>query len=131
MLNLCWSITKIFLSVLVFFGKYFVFAKLSKNSKIVLPCSGDLVAGRTSRMPQLWVHNRDYSRLTSDLLVGKCFSYEQDLEYFSKIWNFMLFTAQVGDLFAGGKSSREGYTEIFTAQFVTLSQVELPVAKKT
>ena len=43
----------------------------------------------------------------------------------------MLFTAQVGDLFAGGRSSREGYTEIFTAQFATLSRVELPVAKNT
>ena len=43
----------------------------------------------------------------------------------------MLFTAQVGDLFAGGRSSREGYTEIFMAQFATLSQVELPVVKNT
>ena len=49
MLNLCRSITKIFLSVLVVFGKYFVFAKIVKNSKIVLPCSGDSVAGRTNR----------------------------------------------------------------------------------
>ena len=43
----------------------------------------------------------------------------------------MLFTAQVGDLFVGGRSSREGYTEIFMAQFATLSQVELPVVKNT
>ena len=43
----------------------------------------------------------------------------------------MLFMAQVGDLFTGGRSNREGYTEIFTAQIVTLSRVELPVAKKT
>ena len=58
--------------------------KLSKISKIVLPCSGDSIAGRTSRMPQLRVHHRDFSRLTGDLLAGKCFSCEKDLEYFSK-----------------------------------------------
>ena len=50
-LNLCWSNTKRFLSVLIVFGKYFIFAKMSKISKIVLPCSSDLVVGKTSRMP--------------------------------------------------------------------------------
>ena len=45
------SNTKRFLSVLGFFGKYFVLQKL-KISKIVLPCFGDLVAGHSSRMPQ-------------------------------------------------------------------------------
>ena len=30
---------------LVVFGKYFSFTKIVKISKIVLPCSGDLVAG--------------------------------------------------------------------------------------
>ena len=39
----------------------------------------------------------------------------------------MLFAAQVGDLFEGGRSSCEGYTEIFA----TLSRVELLVAKNT
>ena len=43
----------------------------------------------------------------------------------------MLLATQVGDLFVDGRSSRKGYTEIFVAQFVTLSQVELPVAKTT
>ena len=62
--------------------------------------------------------------------MGKCFSLEKNLEYFSKIWVFMLFTAQVSDLFAGGRSSREGYIEIFVAQITTLSRVELPVKKK-
>ena len=36
-----------------------------------------------------------------------------------------------GDLFASGRSSREGYSEIFVAQLATLSQVDLPVAKNT
>ena len=43
----------------------------------------------------------------------------------------MLFATHVGDLFAGGKFSREGYTEIFVAQIATLSRVELPVVKNT
>ena len=34
-----------------------------------------------------------------------------------------------GYLFASGRSSREGYTEIFAAQLATPSQVRLPVAK--
>ena len=34
-----------------------------------------------------------------------------------------------GDLFASERSSREGYTEIFTAQLATPSRVDLPIAK--
>ena len=34
-----------------------------------------------------------------------------------------------GNLFASEGSSREGYTEIFTAQLATPSQVDLPIAK--
>ena len=105
--------------------------KFSKISKIVLPYSGDSVADRTSRMPQSRVHHKDFSQLTGDSLAGKCFSREKDFEYFSKIWNFMLFVAQVGDLFTGGRSSCEGYIDIFVAQFATLSRVELLVAKNT
>ena len=73
----------------------------------------------------------DFLQLTSDTLADKCFSREKDLEYFSKIWNFMFFAAQVGDLFAGGRSNRERYIEIFAAQFATLSRVKLPVTKNT
>ena len=105
--------------------------KLSKFSKIVLPCFGNSVTSRTSRIPQSRVHHRDFWLLIGDSLAGKCFSREKDLEYFSKIWNFMFFATQVGDLFAGGRSNRERYTEIFVAQFATLSRVELPVAKNT
>ena len=35
------------------------------------------------------------------------------------------------DLLASERSSREGYTEIFTAQLATPSRVRLPVAKNT
>ena len=53
------------------------------------------------------------------------------LRLFFKIWIFILFVAQCGDLFVGGRSSREGHTEIFAAHLATLSQVDLPVAKNT
>ena len=43
----------------------------------------------------------------------------------------MFFAAQVGDLCAGGRSSRERYTEIFAAQFANLLRVELPITKNT
>ena len=36
-----------------------------------------------------------------------------------------------GDLFVSGKSSREGYIEIFVAQLATPSRVRLPVVKNT
>ena len=74
---------------------------------------------------------RDFSQLTSDSLASKCFSRKKDSEYFSKIWVFMLFAAKVGNLFASGRSNRKGYTEIFTVQIATLSQVEVLVAKNT
>ena len=43
----------------------------------------------------------------------------------------MFLVAQIGDLFMGGGSSHEGYSENFAAYFATLSQVELPVVKNT
>ena len=41
------------------------------------------------------------------------------------------FAGQFGDLLASGRSSREGYTEIFVAQLATPSLVDLPVVKNT
>ena len=113
MLYLCCSITKIFLSVLVVFGKYFDFSKIQK-----LCC---LVLATQSRVEPVASPYKDFSRFTSDPLAGKCFNRKKDLEYFSNIWFFMLFVAQVGDLIAGGRSSCKGYIEIFAAQFITLS----------
>ena len=46
------SNTKIFLSVLGVFGKYFVFTKSEKFQKTMLPCFGDSIAGHLSHMPQ-------------------------------------------------------------------------------
>ena len=141
MLNLYWSITKRFLSVLVVFGKYFVSTKIVKKSKNVLPCSGDSVAGRTNRMPQSRVHNRDFLWLTGDSLAGKCFSCKKDLEYFSKNLEFHAFRGSgwrlvrrwkvqsrgvhrdfrgsVRDSLVSGTSSREKHLENFFKSFLS------------
>ena len=50
---------------------------------------------------------------------------------FFKIWFLNFFATYTGDLFVGGSSSREGYTEIFAAPFATSLRVELLVAKNT
>ena len=47
--------------------------------------------------------------------------------------NATVTSSQVGfgNLFASGRSSREGYTEIFAAQLATFSRVRLPITKNT
>ena len=50
---------------------------------------------------------------------------------FFKISFLNFFATYTGDLFVGGSSSREGYTEIFAAPFATSLRVELLVAKNT
>ena len=93
----------------------------------MLPCSGDLVAGWSSRMPQLRAH----TKIFRDLLAGKCPSREKYLEYFSKFRFLMFLATQSGKLFTGGRSSCEGYKEIFAAYLVTFSLVELLFKKST
>ena len=78
-------------------------------------------------MPQ----SRAHTEIFHDSLVGQCPSREKYLEYFSKFKFLMFLAAQSSDLFTGGRSSREGYTEIFAAYLSTFSQVELPIAKNT
>ena len=63
--------------------------------------------------------------------MGQCPSREKYLVYFSNFEFLIFLVTQFGNLFTGGRFSREGYTEIFAAYLATLSQVELPVTKKT
>ena len=100
---------------LVVFGKYFVFTKIVKISKTVLPCSGNSVEGWSSCMPQ----SRAHTEIFCDSLAGQCPSREKYLEYFSKFGFFLFLAAQCGNLFAGGRSSREGYTKFFAAYLAT------------
>ena len=101
--------------------------KLSKSSKTVLPCSGNSITGWSSHMPQL----RAYTEIFRNSMAGQCPSREKYLEYFSKFGFLMFLAAQSSDLFAGGRFSREGYTEIFAAYLANFSRVELPVVKNT
>ena len=73
-----------FFSVLVVFGKFFVFGKMSKISKTVLSCFSDSVAGWSSRMFQ----SRAHTEIFRGSLAGQCPSREKYLEYFFKIWVF-------------------------------------------
>ena len=84
---------------------------MSKISKTVLPCFGNLVAGWSCRMPQ----SRAHTEIFRDLLAGQYPSREKYLEYFSKFRFLMFLATQFDDLFASGRSSCEGYTEIFAA----------------
>ena len=86
---------KIFLSVLVVFGKYFVFTK-TENLK--------------NSVALFW-------RLSCGL----------DKSYAIVAISRLSF----GDLFANGRSNREGYKENFVAQLTTPSQVDLLVTKNT
>ena len=83
-----------------FFGKSFVFTKISKT---MLPYFGDSVAGWSSRMSQSQAH----TEIFRGSLAGHCYSREKYLEYFSKFGFLMFLATQFGDLFAGGRSSRE------------------------
>ena len=63
--------------------------------------------------------------------MGQCPSREKYLVYFSNFEFLIFLVTQFGNLFTGGRFSREGYTEIFVAYLVISSRVELPVAKNT
>ena len=63
--------------------------------------------------------------------MGQCPSREKYLEYFSKFGFLMFLAALPSDFFVGGRSSCEGYIEIFASYLATSSRVELLVTKNT
>ena len=102
MLNLCWFKYKKIFKCFRCFWKVLCFYKNWKISKTMLPYFSDLVAGH----PSLMLHQR-----ARGLILTTC--------------------SRVKGPVARERSSREGYTEIFTAQLATPLQVDLPVAKNT
>ena len=116
-----------FLSVLVVFGKYFIFAKIVKIFKNNVALFWWLNRGLVQSHVPIVSPYRDFSWLTGGLMSQS----QKIFRIFFKIWVFMFFVAWRGDLFAGGGSSRKGYTEIFMAYLATLSWVELLVTKNT
>ena len=122
MLNLCWSNTKRFLSVLVVFGKSFVFAKMSKILKPLLPCFGNSVVDWFSCTSQSWAH----TEIFHGSLAGRCPNREKYLEYFSN-FGFLCFLRLVHRW----KVQLWRDLEIFAAYLTTPSRVELPFVKNT
>ena len=66
MLNPCWSNTKRFLSVLVVFGKYFVFTKIVKISKNSVALFWRLSRGLVQSHAPVASPHKDFSRLTGE-----------------------------------------------------------------
>ena len=97
------------MSVLVVYGKSFVFAKMSKISKTVLPYFGDLVAGWSSRMFQ----SRAHIEIFRGSLESQCPSRKKYLEYFSKFGFLMFLATQSDDFFVGGRFSNERTQRFF------------------
>ena len=84
-----------------------LFLQKLKISKTVLPCFGDLVAGQTSRMPQLQTRgsvlvtcSRVKGPLARDFLAGRPSSHEKHLENFFIILTLSVLAACPGDLLA-------------------------------
>ena len=130
MLNFCWSNTKIFLSVLVVFGKYFVFAKIVKIFKNSVAPFWRLSRGLVQSHAPVISPHRDFSWLTS----GSMSQSRKILRIFFKIWVFNVsrgsdwqlvcwggsnhgvlrdFRNLFCDSFTGRTSSREKHLEIF------------------
>ena len=97
------SNTKIFLSVLGVFRKYFVFTKTKKFQKQCCPvlatqsrviqvaCYSRELAGWFWRLVrewkiQLWEVHRDFHGSAHDSLVSRPFSHKKHLENFSQFW---------------------------------------------
>ena len=127
MLNLCWSNTKRFLSVLVVFGKSFVFAKLSKISKTSVALFWRL-SRELIQLHALVVSSQNFfSRLTG----GSMSQSWKILRIFFKIWVFNVSHDSIWRLVRGWRFHSRGYSEIFVANLETPLRVKLPVAKNT
>ena len=125
MLNLCWSNTKRFLSVLVVFGKSFVFAKLSKISKTSVALFWRL-SRELIQLHDLVVSSQNFfSRLTG----GSMSQSWKILRIFFKIWVFNVSHDSIWRLVRGWRFHSRGYSEIFVAYLETPLRVKLPVAK--
>ena len=124
-LNPCWSNSKRFLSVLVVFGKSFVFAKNVKNFKNYVTLFWRLSRGLVRSYVPVASPHRDFSRLTSGSMPQSW----KILRIFFKIWVFNVSRDSIWQPVRGWKVQSRGDLEIFAAHLVTPSRVELLVAK--
>ena len=84
MLNSCWSNTKRFLSILVVFGKYFVFVKMSKIFKNSVALFWRLSRGLVQSHVLVASPHRDFLRLIGRLIPQS----RKILRIFFRIWVF-------------------------------------------
>ena len=127
-LNFCWSNTKIFLNVLIVSGKCFIFfCKNVKNFKNSVALFWRLSRGLVQSHVLVASPHRDFSWLTG----GSMSQSRKILRIFFKIWVFNVSHGSDRRLIREWRFQSRGYSEIFVAYFVTLSRVELPVAKNT
>ena len=143
-LNFCWSNTKIFLGILVVFGKYFGFTKIVKIFK--KQCC--LVLATWSRVnPVACPQSRAHTVSFRDSLASQCPSHKKYLENFSKSgflgfsWlnvvtcsqvevqsqkSYRKFCDSTHNSLAGGTSSCEKHLEKFFKIFVLSVLVTCP-----
>ena len=128
MLNLCWSNTNFFfLSVLVVFGKYFVFAKMSKISKTSVALFWRLSCGLIKSHAPVASPHKICLRLTGESMSQS----RKILRIFFKIWIFNVSRSSVWLLVHRWRFQSRRYSEIFAAYVATSLRVEHPVAKNT
>ena len=76
----------------------FFFIKMSKISKTMLPCSGNLVAGKPNCMAPVASLLSIFTRLSS----GSRLQSRKRLEDIQKFWVFRFLMTKFGDLFGSG-----------------------------
>ena len=116
---------KIFLSVLVVFGKSIFFGKNVKNFKISVALFWWLSRGLVQSHVPVTSPHRDVSRFTG----GSMPQLRKILRIFFKIWVFNVPRDLVWQLVRGWKVQSWGDLEIFVAYLTTLSRVELQSRK--
>ena len=79
------------LSVFNCFWKVFCFCKMSKISKTIQPCSGDLVAGTSSYMPPVVSLLRSFRGSLRDFLASGTSSRKKYLDKFFKFFCHKVF----------------------------------------
>ena len=127
MLNPCWSNSKRFLSVLVFFGNSFVSTKNAKIFKNCVTLFWQLSCGLVQSHVPVASPHRDFS-----WLIGRSLPQSRNiLRIFFKILVFNVSRDSVWRLVREWKVQSWGDLEIFMAYLATPSQVELLVAKNT
>ena len=91
---ICWSNTKIFLSILIVFGKYFCIEKFQKIQKFSTLLFGDLLMSYASReLTQKFLRLPGKWDLQSQKILRNCFK---------KFWGFVIFATHFHYLVVSG-----------------------------